>query len=479
MSPTKKKKYKSILGIGLDDGLIYAILMRRNDSGARVEKSIRKKLALDPLTHESELVGREILNLLEEAGIRENRCVVCVPLKWVLTQQIELPQLSDEDRKNYIQLQAERGFPFSPDDLSLSMSCFQIPNGRQNATLAAIPTHQLRHLTNALKAAKLRPISITVGITALQDGRSDGKVVLQVCESGTDLCVMAGGGIVAIRRLQSGIRGELYENNFDVDSVIREVRITLGQLNSDLRNTIHDLHVLAPNDWKREICDGLRPAIERMGLSLSAGSDTLRIPSISWNGIQDESLPFQAALARFLTDNASVLEFLPPQVNPLKQLVMRMSSRGNLWIGASAVLAACFIIAMFIYQHVKLTRLETRWSQMEIKVAEIETIQQKVKNFRPWFDESVPGLSILRTLTQTFPEEGTVWVKMVEIRDLSRVSCSGFARNNRDWLTMFNLLQEDPQVFDLRVQQTQGETPMQFSLNFMWKEGAFDESQAG
>ena len=41
-------------------------------------------LSLDPLTADPELVGREIRNHLDAAGVRERHCIVAVPLKWAL-----------------------------------------------------------------------------------------------------------------------------------------------------------------------------------------------------------------------------------------------------------------------------------------------------------------------------------------------------------------------------------------------------------
>ena len=51
-------------------------------------------LSLDLLHPEPELIGREIRNHLEAAGIRERRCVVAVPASWVMSQHTALPELS-------------------------------------------------------------------------------------------------------------------------------------------------------------------------------------------------------------------------------------------------------------------------------------------------------------------------------------------------------------------------------------------------
>ncbi len=45
---------------------------------------------------------------------------------------------------------------------------------------------------------------------------------------------------------------------------------------------------------------------------------------------------------------------------------------------------------------------------MADRVTEVEAIQEQVKQFRPWFDTSVPSLTILQILTEAFPEEGSI-----------------------------------------------------------------------
>ncbi|MGC9326470.1 MAG: hypothetical protein ACP5I1_02440, partial [Candidatus Hinthialibacter sp.] len=125
----------------------------------------------------------------------------------------------------------------------------------------------------------------------------------------------------------------------------------------------------------------------------------------------------------------------------------------------------------FAYQHFRLISLENQWSAIKDQVTEIESLQNKVKQFRPWFNSSATGLSILKTLTEAFPEEGTVWAKLVEIDDLSLITCSGYAQNNSHWLKMHDQLKDNPQVADLQVQQIQGDAPLQFAFQFRWLEG--------
>ena len=93
-------------------------------------------------------------------------------------------------------------------------------------------------------------------------------------------------------------------------------------------------------------------------------------------------------------------------------------------------------------------------------------MQQQIKKFRPWFDESHRNLTILRTVTEAFPDEGGVTAKTLEIRELSSVTCSGVARDNQAFLKMLDQLRATKEVTDLKVDQVRGKTPLQFTFNF-------------
>ncbi len=108
---------------------------------------------------------------------------------------------------------------------------------------------------------------------------------------------------------------------------------------------------------------------------------------------------------------------------------------------------------------------------MQAKVHELETFQQQIRKFRPWFDESLRSMSILKQLTSAFPEDGVVYAKTVEIRDPNTVTCSGIARDNQSWLRTYERLRAVEGVTDLKVDRIQGKSPVQFTFDFHWVEG--------
>src|SRR6266403_1205591 len=93
--PMRKQRLNSLLGLALDGGRLEGMVLRRTNGSLAVQQSFSVALSLDPLTNDPELVGREIRNHLDAAGVRERHCVVGLPLKWALTTHAEVPDLPE------------------------------------------------------------------------------------------------------------------------------------------------------------------------------------------------------------------------------------------------------------------------------------------------------------------------------------------------------------------------------------------------
>jgi Tfp pilus assembly protein PilN len=109
------------------------------------------------------------------------------------------------------------------------------------------------------------------------------------------------------------------------------------------------------------------------------------------------------------------------------------------------------------------------------QVRELEGMQQQIRRYRPWFDESLRTLTILRQLTEAFPDDGSVSAKTLEVREPGLVTCSGVARDYRSLQRMEDKLRGNPHVADMKVGTLRGRSPMQFTFDFRWGEGARNE----
>ena len=468
----QKRAPSSILGLAFDGGRLEGLCLRRTNGALQVLKNFSASLALNPLTGDPELVGREIRNHLDQAGIRERRCAVCIPLAWALTVQTKVPDLPEADIASFLEIEAERGFPYGPDALSVCHSRCRFGSGEQLATLVAIPRGHLAQLEKALKAAQLKPLSFTLGVVALQNAENGaGVLALAMSEHGVDLQVTAGGGVAALRALEGTSETEGMQKRLDAELLAREIRVTLAQLPLELRGGVRTARLFGRADFVQHVFSDIAPRLESMGFRVELARDYAA-------GELSSSLPSDAVVspalslaAKCLTGAPAGFEFLPPKTSSWQQITTRVSSRKLVWAGATAGSVVLLVLGAFFAQQWQLSRYQSKWTAIGPKVKELEAMQQQIKKYRPWFDESCRSLSILRKLTEAFPAEGAVWAKSVEIRDLAAVSCSGTARDTPAFLKMLDQLRRTKEIGNVKVDQLRGKSPLQFTFNFQWGEG--------
>ena len=470
----RKRTPTTILGLALDAHRLEVALVRRSNGSLQILKSLTATLALNPINDSPELVGREIRNCLDQAGIREKRCTVCVPLNWALAVQTTIPEMPEADVPSFLNIEAEKGFPYSPDALSMATSRCRGVTGGGHATLVAIPRNHLEQLEAVLKAAQLRPLSFSLGITALQDPEresSSGIIALAPAENAIDLQVSCHGGVAALRSLEDAIETEGVQKRLDADQLAREIRVTLGQLPDAVRGVLRKIRIFGTTDAAQRVSQELVSRVSSMGLQVE--SVRTYAPG-EFRSKPPPDTPISAAFslaARHLTNVSCRLEFLPPRTSAWQRVTARFASRKLGWIGAATGAAAALVLGAIVFQHWQLSRLNSRWNSMARQVADLEMMQGQIRRYRPWFDDSFRCLSILRRLTEAFPETGAVTAKSVEIRDSSTITCSGTARDNQSFLHMLDQLRAAREVGNVKVDQLRGKTPLQFTLNFQWGPG--------
>jgi hypothetical protein len=469
----KRKRLMSVLGLALDGSRLDGVVLRRVNGALQLQQSFSVALTLDPLTAAPELVGREIRNQLDAAGVRERHCVFGVPLKWVLTAHTELPPLPEADAASMLQMEAERGFSTDVATLQLASSRCPLAAEKQHVLLAGISSSHIATLEQVLSAAKLKPVSFALGIAALQPPAADkshGVLALVVGESTVSLQVTCG-GVAALRALEGAIESAGGRRTLHPDLVARESRITLGQLPAELRDAVKRIRVFGPRELAQQLADEMELRFEPMGLQVEVVS--AYAPNELGSQLPPEA-PLSAAFglaARALAGQSPAFEFLPPKPTLVEQFAAKYSSGRMRTIGAVAAGIAVIIGAVFFIQQIQLWRLRSQWSEISAKVLELQAVQDNIRQYRPWFDGSYRDLAILRQLSLAFPEDGAVTAKTIEIRDDNTVSCSGNARDYAAVLAMQAKLRMADGVSGLKLDQIRGKSPMQFTFDFQYGNG--------
>lgn len=461
----------SLLGLALEGSRLEGVWLKRSGDALQVAGSFAVTLTLDPLTAAPELVGREIRNHLDAAEIRERRCVVALPLKWALAAHAKVPQLADADAASFLQLEAERSFPCDVATLITATSRCKIASTEEQATFVGMPRGHVAALEAALRAAGLKPESFSLGITALQRPAADTALALTIGESHVGLQITSGGGVLALRALEGAVENTGGRVTLHTDVIARELRITLGQLPEAVRGSLRSVRVFGPRDLAQELATELQRRFSALNLPVDVVTryDAKEL-GVSVSSDAPVSAAFSLA-AEKLAGRATTFDFLPPKVSQWQQMMSRYGTGKLRKVGLVAASVVGLVVVAFLIQQIVLWRFQSRWSDMKTRVTELESTQAQIKQYRPWFDESARSLSILKQLTQAFPEDGVVTAKTIEIREANLVTCTGTAKDNGSLLKMLGELRKAGNVADLKVNRIQGKSPMQFTFDFRWVEG--------
>ena len=221
----------------------------------------------------------------------------------------------------------------------------------------------------------------------------------------------------------------------------------------------------------------LSPRLETQGLKV----EQVRTHAVNEFGVKlPINTPASAALAvamRRLGGKRTSLEFLPPKVSAWQQISSKYSSPRLVTIGATVGAVAAVILIAFLVQQSLLWYWGHRWDKIKTQVYTLEDTKTNIRKFRPWYDTSFRELSILRRLTEAFPEDGTVSAKQIEIRDpnkpgeLLSITCTGTARTRAALLGVKDKLAKARNVQDIHTQMERGTSPMEFTFDFKWSEG--------
>lgn len=456
-----RKRLQSIAGLSVSDGQLHVAHVARAKSAVAVLRSTAAPLTLDLLHPEAELVGREIKNHLEAGHIRERHCIVALPPSWIMSQHTAVPELSAEDTASLLEMEAEKGFPCNPSELQITRSPHHSA-GHRYVTQLAVRQDHLARLSAVLKAAGLKPISYSLGVAALPGAvpkAGTGRITLVLSAKSATLLIAAGGGIAAFRTLEATIESDGGEQVVNGAALARELRITFEQIPPELRSEVKHLSLRGDARMVGQLAEILADWARDSGVSIEQNAATS-------HPVAEEMVEHLAT--RLLKEGAAELEFLPPRPSRWSLMMARYTSKRLATAGFAAAGLALLVAAGFGWQEYRRWSLRSEWSSMATQVTELEAVQARIREFRPWYDTSYRNLTIMKRVVECFPESGSVTAKTFEIHGLSNVSISGSARDNASLLRTLDQLRQLKEIQGLKIEQIRGKTPMQFTFTFRW-----------
>src|ERR1700677_2609041 len=158
-----KKRFipDAAVALTLESDRLAATLVSQENGGKEL---FPLPIGADAIVSDPEKAGKELAAPLSAAGIRQKRCVVCVPPGWALTAPADLPEIAAEDLRSFLELRAEREFPISADELRIAHSPYALPDGKRRTTIAAIPSKRMEAVEKMLSVAGCRAVSVSLAL---------------------------------------------------------------------------------------------------------------------------------------------------------------------------------------------------------------------------------------------------------------------------------------------------------------------------
>lgn len=465
------------MGIGLDAGNLTAVEMSSNRGRFKVRKSCSVPISLNPLTEDPELIGREIRERLTDAGLKGKKCIVCLPVNWLLSLQVDLPELSDEDVESFLSVEAEREFAFSPEQLETAASCFELPGGARCATVAGIPVSRLERLTEIFKSAKLHPVSVTTAVSAVppfEQNASEVRGSLFFGADGVDLLVEAGGGSLMFRRIELGEEeAQSADLRMRADALAFQLRISLGQLPGTIRSKLGNISIFGPPRDDVDYMAALNEACAPLGLSVTKGKLSDSADRSDLAGVAGMA-PVLTAVLTALSGRNCHFEFDLQDARHSKSRLKKVPPL-TYWLVGAATVAVCAIIGAAVREGNVVKRKERELAKLSPYVKQAQATRESLRELRPWCSRQPRILEVMRLITEAFPEEGTVWTTSLEIKGIraNEVFLSGRATGKRALREVNEKLLKTKGVRDLTVPHSRdtGEGAMMFSLAFTYEPG--------
>ena len=470
---------RSILALTVSAGRIDVARVRGPVTGELISKRFDAvKVGAEEVLRNPERAGAALAAALEAAGLREKRCAVAVPPAWALTASTDLPTVDPDDLRGYLELRAEREFSIPTSELRIGFSAYQLPDGSQRATLAALPAKRIEAVEAMLAAAGRRATSLTLDLDdCFHAERVAGAATnLHFLADGgyADVVVLTGGGVAALRTLPGpsgkpvaaeddaneaanpGALGALGtvpgSDAFNPTAFCREVRITLGRLPTAVQDQVKAADFGGEPAAARELCETTREGLRRMGIESPTDGAAMR----------ERPAPPRSA-TRHLRRQTVPFEFIVPKPRRWELWIHRINTKKGRRISVGIAAIILLPMLLFFIRSEQESGLEKRWARMNASVNELDALQQKIRKFRPWFDRKPTSVQLLESLFAAFPEGGDVWAKSIQING-TKVTCTGFARNQPAFLAMLDRLRHRPDVTNLQTQQIRNENPVQFTI---------------
>ncbi|MFC1764534.1 hypothetical protein ACFL6U_21010 [Planctomycetota bacterium] len=428
-------KTRTILGLAFEDAQLRIAEVRVGTGQPRLLHSAVFPWPTENALDQSVQSAESLRAFLKQNHMTAKSVVVGLPAKWLITKELSLPPANTETLQGILRLQAERAFSLDPQELALDY-IGPIKNG-QTAGVLLVGTQRQRldKILALLKNTGLEVLAVTSTSLCLRRLDQEGHQGLYVVDDGIETWPVRS-PLPQLRFTESHERVVL-----DGEELQSQIRRLLLLSESSPDQGPQGISLYANTALDDDTFTALCRSMNGHAVLLN-GDAWLEQAGFTHRSLQ-EAGPARVAAALSLAPSRQAgleVDFLH---SAMTQKIKKSHSRAVTWgvIGAAVLLVLVAMAWMDAHQNLSdIARDEARLAAMADDIADAKAVAERVTYATRWTSREPEFLLHLKQLTETFPEQGSVWVTNVAIAENKKAIITGQATDERPVLQVLDTL---------------------------------------
>ncbi len=333
-----------------------------------------------------------------------------------------------------LRIQAERDFSLE-SELALDFAASKTPGASQQVVLAAILRERIEQLTALALAAGLKLQAITSTALALS-AASQLACVLYCSVDGAELAAFQNNGLPVLRRIAS-------LTAIQAGSGAQSA----GELRYDLELIRHETpfsELTVWNDSGSNLTE-VRSLADALGIPLKSGQGLKSITQGDFSGAHAAGSS-AVALCHF-QPKLVTFDFLHSRMAIAPAPRFGSRTIRSVAIGGILLLAAAYFGWEWQQNAAELSDLRDTRKEMKVKSDEAKDFILRMNAMNTWYDKRPNYMECLRALTLCFPEDKSVWIASLSLREDFCGVLTGNATDKKGPLEVFDKLKKTSSAF--------------------------------
>lgn len=448
-----KLRSGSILGLAIADRRIITAEVNSAGGGegrASVTRTATFTLPESLSFDRPEAVGQAFRAFLKSEGFSASRAVLGLPARLLMARDKQVPPASPSVAADLLRIQAERQFAPELKDLVYDYAGHPDAASPRTVLLLAAARDQVTRAREFADAADLHLVAVTPTTLALSNaltkGAHAGAMVVSLTGDAAEVASRTTAGPRLLRHLSVAPRN-LAGSNGTASAALASLG---GELLRAAAANAEPTAEVVLVDGIGLPADAAATIESRSGLAVRHVRDLS--PLAASTATTADAAPAVALALAGLSHDLLPANFLKSRLAPPKQ--RRLTRNAQLGILAG-VLAAVVLGAAGYDVYDKQSELNALKAHLAEDAPTVKENQAKIDRLnyaRGWYENRTPLLDVLKAITESFPQQGSVWATSFIFKDNGKGTLQGRATDQRSITDVSDRIKKDHRFTDVTTE---------------------------